>query len=406
MGDRQPGPEQQLVGAGRELGGAAVQRAGLLGALGGHQLVGRAGQLVGAPQREQPLELGERVRRGPRRAGRRARATPRPPAGTTSSAADWRPRTSPPSPSAACSAASSRAGEVAARRPRTPPTSRPARCRAPSCSPGSSTSRRWRRRRGRCSPGRWRRPRRRARRPRRPGAPSRSGSAVEQRLQRLAAAPSPAWQPVERVRAVRGLDDRLRGDRADARARPGAERADAEPVRLDRGAELAGARGRGRRSSRCRGAWRARIPAVPSREDRVLDRIRNTPEGFVRAYGDVSPGRAALRGHGARRQRRPDAAVVADRARGRLAREGRPPARAARGRGHPVPRRPRRHARARAAPPATSLSRRVAPARDHAARRARAASTSSRARSSRRCPSSATCGPACCTCSSATRRRR
>jgi methylated-DNA-protein-cysteine methyltransferase related protein len=29
---------------------------------------------------------------------------------------------------------------------------------------------------------------------------------------------------------------------------------------------------------------------VPSREDRVLDRIRDTPEGFVRAYGDVSPG--------------------------------------------------------------------------------------------------------------------
>ena len=29
---------------------------------------------------------------------------------------------------------------------------------------------------------------------------------------------------------------------------------------------------------------------MPSREDRVLERIRNTPEGFVRAYGDVSPG--------------------------------------------------------------------------------------------------------------------
>src|SRR3954451_7818197 len=27
-----------------------------------------------------------------------------------------------------------------------------------------------------------------------------------------------------------------------------------------------------------------------SRADRVLMRIRNTPEGFVRAYGDVSPG--------------------------------------------------------------------------------------------------------------------
>ena len=29
---------------------------------------------------------------------------------------------------------------------------------------------------------------------------------------------------------------------------------------------------------------------MPAREQRVLERIRNTPEGFVRAYGDVSPG--------------------------------------------------------------------------------------------------------------------
>ena len=29
---------------------------------------------------------------------------------------------------------------------------------------------------------------------------------------------------------------------------------------------------------------------MSSREARVLDRIRSTPEGFVRAYGDVSPG--------------------------------------------------------------------------------------------------------------------
>ena len=29
---------------------------------------------------------------------------------------------------------------------------------------------------------------------------------------------------------------------------------------------------------------------MPSRADRVLARVRNTPEGFVRAYGDVSPG--------------------------------------------------------------------------------------------------------------------
>jgi methylated-DNA-protein-cysteine methyltransferase-like protein len=29
---------------------------------------------------------------------------------------------------------------------------------------------------------------------------------------------------------------------------------------------------------------------VPSRADRVLARVRDTPPGFVRAYGDVSPG--------------------------------------------------------------------------------------------------------------------
>jgi methylated-DNA-protein-cysteine methyltransferase-like protein len=29
---------------------------------------------------------------------------------------------------------------------------------------------------------------------------------------------------------------------------------------------------------------------VPSRADEVLARVRATPEGFVRAYGDVSPG--------------------------------------------------------------------------------------------------------------------
>jgi methylated-DNA-protein-cysteine methyltransferase-like protein len=29
---------------------------------------------------------------------------------------------------------------------------------------------------------------------------------------------------------------------------------------------------------------------MPSRAEKVLARIRDTPEGFVRAYGDVSPG--------------------------------------------------------------------------------------------------------------------
>ena len=37
-------------------------------------------------------------------------------------------------------------------------------------------------------------------------------------------------------------------------------------------------------------AHRARIPACLPAPSRVLARIRDTPEGFVRAYGDVSPG--------------------------------------------------------------------------------------------------------------------
>jgi alkylated DNA nucleotide flippase Atl1 len=31
-------------------------------------------------------------------------------------------------------------------------------------------------------------------------------------------------------------------------------------------------------------------PSAPSLADRVLERVRATPPGFVRAYGDVSPG--------------------------------------------------------------------------------------------------------------------
>jgi methylated-DNA-protein-cysteine methyltransferase related protein len=39
----------------------------------------------------------------------------------------------------------------------------------------------------------------------------------------------------------------------------------------------------------CRDASREDIP-VPTRAEQVLARVRATPEGFVRAYGDVSPG--------------------------------------------------------------------------------------------------------------------
>lgn len=32
------------------------------------------------------------------------------------------------------------------------------------------------------------------------------------------------------------------------------------------------------------------MAAAPSRADLVLDRVRSIPEGFVRTYGDLSPG--------------------------------------------------------------------------------------------------------------------
>jgi methylated-DNA-protein-cysteine methyltransferase related protein len=37
-------------------------------------------------------------------------------------------------------------------------------------------------------------------------------------------------------------------------------------------------------------AYRARIRGVTERAQRVIARIRDTPPGFVRTYGDVSPG--------------------------------------------------------------------------------------------------------------------
>jgi methylated-DNA-protein-cysteine methyltransferase-like protein len=40
----------------------------------------------------------------------------------------------------------------------------------------------------------------------------------------------------------------------------------------------------------CQPAFGARISRVSDRVTRVLARIRSTPPGFVRAYGDVSPG--------------------------------------------------------------------------------------------------------------------
>jgi methylated-DNA-protein-cysteine methyltransferase-like protein len=39
------------------------------------------------------------------------------------------------------------------------------------------------------------------------------------------------------------------------------------------------------------------VPGVdPARREAILDRIRSTPEGWVRTYGDVSPGAPRLAG--------------------------------------------------------------------------------------------------------------
>ena len=114
-------------------------------------------------------------------------------------------------------------------------------------------------------------------------------------------APAPGGQPVERVRAVGGLDDRLRGDRADARARPDAERADGEPVRLDGRAELAGGGVEGDDRVRAVAHGARGYPAMPTRADRVLDRIRDVPPGLRPRVRRRLAGRPAVRRHRARR---------------------------------------------------------------------------------------------------------
>ena len=45
---------------------------------------------------------------------------------------------------------------------------------------------------------------------------------------------------------------------------------------------------------------------MPTREELVLERIRDTPEGFVRAYGDVSPGAPRFAGTVLSRNQDPD----------------------------------------------------------------------------------------------------
>ena len=59
--DREAGPEEQLVGLRRQLGGAHVHRGRLVRAAGAHQLVGLARELVGALEHAQPPQLDDRV---------------------------------------------------------------------------------------------------------------------------------------------------------------------------------------------------------------------------------------------------------------------------------------------------------------------------------------------------------
>ena len=123
-------------------------------------------------------------------------------------------------------------------------------------------------------------------------------------------------EAVERPRAVGRLGDALRGHRADAGAAPGDDGADGEPVRLDRDPEVA------RHGIACHDGIRP-LAHRQRATNTVLARVRAIPEGFVRAYGDITPGRAARRRRRAARRRRAGPAVVARRARGRVAGQGR-----------------------------------------------------------------------------------
>ena len=134
----QPGPEEQLVRcrgpAGRAARSARPPRRGCPAPASSSpsfaSVVGVVRGRAGGPARPAG-------RRGPRRAGRRVACHGSPAAGTTSIAADWRPRMSPPAPSAACSAASRRRASGPPRPAKAPRHRRPAPRARPSCWPGS-----------------------------------------------------------------------------------------------------------------------------------------------------------------------------------------------------------------------------------------------------------------------------
>ena len=96
-GPRPGRPRTAARATGRERAGRRVERRRPRRGDRAGQVVASAGELVGALEAEQPARARRAARGGPRRAGRRACCHGSPAAGTTSSAADWRPRTSPPS---------------------------------------------------------------------------------------------------------------------------------------------------------------------------------------------------------------------------------------------------------------------------------------------------------------------
>ena len=295
-------------------------------------------------------------RRGPRRAGRRGAATARPrrarrAAPRTGGRGRRRPRPRRP-----------RARPSAARRGRPSAAANAAAIAAGHGVAGhhvglaASSARRSRRRRTGCSPRRCGRRRRRA------ASTTPTWRTARQRVGARAARASAVRgvvarrQPVERVRAVGGLDDRLRGHRADARPRPGARASRRRTSATARPRRARRSPGRGRRSSRCRGA----SAREDTRDDRRRARARARPRSATRRRASCAPtatsppARRASPAPCCPRCDDPDVPwhrIV--RADGSLAKGARQRA-LLEAEGVPVPRRARGHARRAAAPPATS----------------------------------------------------
>ena len=258
-----------------------------------------------------------------------------------------------------------------------------------------------------CSPRRCARRRGPARRRPRPG-----GRAPARRRRGARRAPLGRSRPRAGSRARRpvgGLGDRLRGDRADARARahvtigPTENQCDCTATPSS---PVCGVAGDDRVGAPAHRAQRTVAPVPPLDLDPPARSACSTASARSRRASCAPtatsiPGAPRFAGTVLSRLRGPDRAVAPRRARRRLAGQGRAPAPAARGGGRAVPRRARWTWRACGyRRPRCGSSARSCCAR------ARAASTSSRARCSRRCPSSATCASGCCTSSSATPRRR